>query len=376
MPPPSYSHSDSFDAEGPDHQEAGGFLAPDHEPAGGFLPSPSSSSASTPPSITRPAHLPLSSIPDALAALGLNSADPDVLDLFASTAYLPPAEARRRLPPGANVEKVVARHEFQQVVEVLLAQQAQHPPPKHDEEHSGRGTRRSTRTAAKRAKLYAEQDQQDDEDDTAEEFQDQDEESGSQEHEEDQDYSNASASASASRRNGGEGKRGAAGGLRRKRRKANHHSPSLSEEEEGEASAPRLNPNQRDQAYAAFQLLLERIPPGPNHDPSNPKMARIGFQDIKRVAQALGESLADKDIEEMLDIASALFAPASSPSVTRVEAQRAREAAKGKANAQLGLQSDRDRLTIGLDEYVFPLLPPPPPSRFLSFTNAVLFTAD
>uniref|UniRef100_V5E7U6 Uncharacterized protein n=1 Tax=Kalmanozyma brasiliensis (strain GHG001) TaxID=1365824 RepID=V5E7U6_KALBG len=90
-----------------DDRGGGGFIPDDDNSAagGGFVPEDEDeASRSQPSDITRPATIPLSAIPEALANLGLDSSDPSVLSLFAETAYAP-SSSRRRLAPGVKVEK-------------------------------------------------------------------------------------------------------------------------------------------------------------------------------------------------------------------------------------------------------------------------------
>ena len=131
---------------------------------------------------SRPSTIPLSAIPEALANLGLDSADPSVLSLFADTAYVPSSASRRRLAPGAKPEKVVGRQEFQQVASILLdemqTRSSSSKKPEHraqdpayeeaEEEQSGPSSRRRpTRRAAVQGRRKAAEvaDQAEDDDD-------------------------------------------------------------------------------------------------------------------------------------------------------------------------------------------------------------------
>lgn len=75
-------------------QEAGGFVAENVDAGGGFLPDQSDGEDVV---VSRPSTIPLTSVPEALANLGLDASDAHVLSIFANTAYTP-ASAGRRLP--------------------------------------------------------------------------------------------------------------------------------------------------------------------------------------------------------------------------------------------------------------------------------------
>ncbi|PWN49389.1 hypothetical protein IE53DRAFT_147184, partial [Violaceomyces palustris] len=108
-------------------------------------------------------------------------------------------------------------------------------------------------------------------------------------------------------------RKGAAGGLRRKRRskgrkgtdEEDDHLDSEEEEEE-EEGYPRLNPNQREQVLAAFQLFTERLDDGggPTFNSDQKKrsisiptrMRRLTFEDVKTISKSLGEKLTDRDV--------------------------------------------------------------------------------
>lgn len=215
----------------------------------------------------RPNHLPLSAIPDALTNLGLSAHDATVLDLFADVAYAP----RRR---GANTQKAVARHEFRQVVAVLLQERHANPDP----ESGRRRPKRKAAVAGRRSIKAIEAG--DEESDSADEF------SGSPGlTESDRDEAQHEYSFARSRR--------------QRRRKRVSSSSSEQEEQEQEPgprrrkrkaspSAPlRLNPDQREQVAAAFELFVEKLDRPTTH---------LTLPDIRAIAQSVGEKLSDKEV--------------------------------------------------------------------------------
>lgn len=363
----------------------GGFIVDEDEPpAGGFLPEseddegqPSSSSSQL-PSITKPTTIPLSAIPEALANLGLDSSDPSVLSLFSETAYIPSSASRRRLPPGVKQEKVVGRQEFQQVASVLLDEQRSRATSKRtkhqdteeeeeegEEEEGGVGRRRPTRRAAVQGRKKAAKFIGDDAtegggfvadgaaDDSEDDFQvsrqrrkrDGNLDTGSDlTDEEEHDVDDAAARDSSSRR-------------RRRAPPSPSPSPSLSENSERSTkrsrrskpsnapsirSSSHLNPLQRENAHTLFQLLLSHLPSS-----TLPiSQRRIGAEQLGQIIGSIGEKIPPKEIEEMLEEGSKLFAPASEDGEGGGGERKSTQAIKGMAAAQ-GITGS----SVGVDEF-------------------------
>ncbi|EST06391.2 EF-hand domain pair [Kalmanozyma brasiliensis GHG001] len=352
-----------------DDRGGGGFIPDDDNSAagGGFVPEDEDeASRSQPSDITRPATIPLSAIPEALANLGLDSSDPSVLSLFAETAYAP-SSSRRRLAPGVKVEKVVGRQQFQQVASILVEEaqtqsssKGKKRKPRNEDEERASSSRRPTRRAAvtgrqKAADIIGEEDGGGgfvvDADDSEDDFEASSSrrrrrtgaalDTGSDLSSEPEDDVDLSSS-------------------RRRRRpgRAAQPSPSPSPSPSAEEDTPKrqrrarksptapsirstthLNPLQRSNASTLFTLLLDRLPP--STFPATQR--RIGTTELTTILASLGETLPAKEIEEMVEEAAKLFAPASDDGTGE---RKSAQAVKGAAAAQ-GIGG----ASVGLDEF-------------------------
>ncbi|TKY85122.1 hypothetical protein EX895_006202 [Sporisorium graminicola] len=389
--------------EADDEQAGGGFILDDDESAmrgGGFIfededdHAASSSSSPRAAENTRPKNIPLSAIPEALANLGLDSADPSVLSLFADTAYVPSSASRRRLAPGVKPEKVVGRQEFQQVASILLDEmrsrssssktqkrnaQDRAEEDQDDSDHSEpRGRRRPTRKAAAQGRRRAAEIVAQDDDDGAnagggfivdEEADDSEEdfEASRQRRRRRTNKARALDTGSDLTSDGDDDDDEAELGdpTRRRRRRGGARaavspSPSPSFDDDSEQNTPKrqrrtrkspsaptirslthLNPLQRATTSDLYQLLLDRLPP--SAFPSAQR--RIGTTELTAIFEAIGEKLPPKEIEEMLEEGAKLFAPATADEAGSAE-RKSSQAIKGVAAAQ-GIAG----ASVGLDEF-------------------------
>ncbi|GAC97283.1 hypothetical protein PHSY_004868 [Pseudozyma hubeiensis SY62] len=349
-----------------DDDGGGGFIVDDEDDdevahGAGFMPEDQDrdEASTSSPSITRPATIPLSAIPEALSNLGLDSSDPSVLSLFAETAYTPSSASRRRLAPGAKPEKVVGRQEFQQVALVLLdelqSRNAKRSQEDEEEEESG-GRRRPSRRAAVRGRRKAAEIAQedadggggfivDDGDDSEEDFEVSSRRRGNKALDTGSDLtSEDEASIHDSRR-------------RRRRNPATPPSPIDSDSEHTPKrqrrsrnaptirSTTHLNPLQRDTASTLFQLLLDRLTPSSSSSSSSTlplAQRRIGTTELTTILSSLGDKLPPKEIEEMIEEGAKLFAPATEDGGEA----KSNAAIKGAAAAQ-GITG----ASVGLDEF-------------------------
>ncbi|SPO24874.1 uncharacterized protein UTRI_01379_B [Ustilago trichophora] len=367
-----------------DDAGGGGFIPDDSSCGGGFIlddedndnetyAQPSSSS------IVKPSTISLSCIPEALANLGLDSTDPSVLSLFAETAYTP-SSSRRRLPPGVKAEKVVGRQEFQQVASVLLEERRAQAQEEDDREE-GSSRRRPKRKAAvqgrqKAAEIVADEDGGgggaggfivDDGEDSEDDFGasrdrrrrragkpnaslDTGSDLTGEEDEDEYDVDSAAGRNSATRRR----RRPAASPspapslsgsdtTRTSNRKRRRKSPGNTSNPPSIRSTAHLNPLQRDNAQTIYSLLLSHLPPSS----FPPTQRRIGITELTSIIQSIGEKIPPKEIEEMIEEGSKLFAPALSQEEDGATGQRkSAQAIKGVAAAQ-GIIGEH---SIGLEE--------------------------
>lgn len=366
----------------------GGFIVEDDAP-GGFLPDDDDesgeldhASSSRNAGIVKPSTLPLSAIPEALANLGLDSADASVLSLFAETAYTP-SSSRRRLPPGVKQEKVVGRQEFQQVASILVEEQRSSAQGREDdanEEGSSAGRRRPKRQAAvqgrqKAAEIIDEETDGgrgggfivDDGDNSEDDF----EASRQRRRRGNKASLDTGSDLTSEDEYNVDDAAGRDSSTRRRRRGGSATSPSPSpsfddDDDDGEAEQPakrrrsrkdpgsaptirstsHLNPLQRSNASTLFELLLARLPA--SNFPLEQR--RIGVAELTAIIQSIGEKIPPKEIEEMVEEASKLFAPASAPADQDTSATPTRKSAsaiKGAAAAQGIVGSS----SVGLDEF-------------------------
>ena len=257
-----------------------------------------------------PEHIPLSSIPDALASLSLPSNDDFVLDLFAQTAtYVTTDTPKKRRTTGAEEgqEKMVSLHDFRRVAEVLRDDE---DAPASISEDSGSdaaptpSTSRPVRAAAASAKRQQRKRQAQAEEEEGEEGEDNvasedaySEQSGA---EDDDDEGQAveaewKPARTVRKRNlasAGIAKRSASGGLRRAKR-GKKSSSDDGDESDGDGEG-HLTTHQRRLVHAAFQLFtakLSAVKGEPLDDP-----ARLSKEDIKLLVANVGEKIADKEV--------------------------------------------------------------------------------
>lgn len=338
-----------------DDHAPGGFLPDDDEPSFGQSDEEQSDQATSSQSekIARPSTIPLSAIPEALANLGLDSADPSVLSLFADTAYIPSSSSRRRSAPGAKPEKVVGRQEFQQVASVLIDEmqsrasstkkrsrsQVETDDKDEDGSDTSRGRRRPTRRAAvqsrqKAAKLMNDDDaaggggggfilDDDNDDDSQDDFEASRAASrsshkatlldtGSDMTDPDDEYNVDDAIRPASHRRR---RRGAAA------RRTPSPSPSDSDADSQAANRQRrthksgtspnlrsvtqLTSSQRSMASDIYSLLVSHLAPSD----VAPAHRRLGSDELLAITRALGEKFTPTQADEMIQEAAKLLPP-------------------------------------------------------------------
>ncbi|CDR99342.1 uncharacterized protein SPSC_04048 [Sporisorium scitamineum] len=396
----STSGGGCFMVEDADDEEGGGGFIIDDDDAtmgggGGFVPededdhTESASSSSRAAKAARPSTIPLSAIPEALANLGLDSADPSVLSLFAETAYVPSSASRKRLAAGFKPEKVVGRQEFQQVASVLLdeaqtrssssksqkrrAQEGAKDDEEDQSELSGR--RRPTRKAAvqgrRKAAEIVDQDEEDDvgageggfvvdedADNSEEDFEVSRQrrrrrtnkaalDTGSDLTSDDADDDDAEPADSARRRRRRSGGRAVVSPSPSFDDDSEEHTPKRQRRSRKSPSTPtirsttHLNPLQRSTASDLYQLLLDRLPP--STFPTTQR--RIGTTELTTILSAIGEKIPPKEIEEMLEEGAKLFAPATEDEPGSGE-RKSNHSIKGVAAAQ-GIVG----ASVGLDEF-------------------------
>lgn len=321
------------------------------------VPSPSCA-----PPRARPSTIPLSAVPEALSKLGVDSADASVLSLFAEAAYVPSSASRRRLAPGVKPEKVVGRHEFQQVASILVDEIKSRTEQygQEDVEEASNGRRRRSRRAAVQARNKTaeiiEADERgaggfivdDEADDSEQDFElsrlgrgnkDRLDTGSDLTSDGEQDNSipqrrrrraAAQTQSTQSIQSDSEPEH-----TRKRQRRTRQSSPSL-------RPATYLNPLQRSRASTLFSLLLDHLP----HSDLPLEQRRIGSTELSTILSALGHNLPPTELEEMIEQGANLFAPATLDQADQQGQPRSNAAIKRAAAAQRIVGS-----SVGLDEF-------------------------
>ncbi|UZJ56304.1 hypothetical protein CBS101457_005624 [Exobasidium rhododendri] len=338
-----------------------------------------------------PEHIPLSSVPDALASLSLPTNDNFILDLFAQTAtYIDKDPRRRRRAAADSVEageeKMVSLRDFQRVVDVLVEDDVEkegsdvesgvdgedsddqeeriegegEEVEMEDEEEKenplagrARPVRAAASTANKRRKKQLQEQVSDDNSDEEDAYNPDSADEEEMPSAVQKPRKTIRLTHKRKAESKAEPRKSASGGSRRQRGRSGKGDDvtATDDDNENEEDEGHLTTHQRRQVSAAFKLFtnkLEEVRGRPLDD-----QPRLSKEDLKLLVHSVGEKIPEKEIEEMIDEGIRFFAKASSRDVTRQSAKLRRDAAAGRATARG--ETNRST-TVGIDEFAGVLL--------------------